>query len=449
MRLSAEECRELARRAVAMTQADEAEAVVAATDSALTRFADNRIHQNVAETDTQLSVRAVVGTRIGVASTNRLDDAGVAACCERAVASARLAPEDPEFPGLPGPEAVATPDRTSAATRAFDAEARAQAVRAIIAPSARNSLVAAGTVGVSDYAVAVANSAGVDVGMDVTDVRATVLSMGAGPGAGSGWSSFLGISAEHLEPDVLGEQAAETALRTRDAGDLDPGSYTVLLAPDAVADLMDFLGYLGFGAKSFAEGTAFTSHHEGERLFSESLAITDDALASEALGLTFDFEGQPKRVTPLVESGVVRGPVTDSYYAAKLGRENTGHALPAPNPYGPMPLNVAVAPGDTSTASMIASVERGVYVSRFHYVNVEDPMRVVLTGMTRDGTFAIENGRLARPLKNLRFTQSALDALASVLAVSKERSLVGPAEGGATLVPALLLERWAFTGQTG
>jgi Predicted Zn-dependent proteases and their inactivated homologs len=232
-------------------------------------------------------------------------------------------------------------------------------------------------------------------------------------------------------------------------GDLDPGSYTVLLAPDAVADLMDFLGYLGFGAKSFAEGTAFTSHHEGERLFSESLAITDDALASEALGLTFDFEGQPKRVTPLVESGVVRGPVTDSYYAAKLGRENTGHALPAPNPYGPMPLNVAVAPGDTSTASMIASVERGVYVSRFHYVNVEDPMRVVLTGMTRDGTFAIENGRLARPLKNLRFTQSALDALASVLAVSKERSLVGPAEGGATLVPALLLERWAFTGQTG
>jgi PmbA protein len=169
----------------------------------------------------------------------------------------------------------------------------------------------------------------------------------------------------------------------------------------------------------------------------------------ETLGLTFDFEGQPKRPTPLVESGVVRGPVTDSYYAKKLGMRNTGHALPAPNEYGPLPLNLEITAGDTRVEDMIASVERGVYVSRFHYVNVEDPMKVVLTGMTRDGTFFIQDGRFTQPVKNLRFTQSALEALSHVRAVGKHRVLVGPEGGGATLVPALLLENWNFTGQTG
>jgi predicted Zn-dependent protease len=146
---------------------------------------------------------------------------------------------------------------------------------------------------------------------------------------------------------------------------------------------------------------------------------------------------------------VAREPVTDSYYAAKFGRPNTGHALPAPNAYGPLPLNLEMAPGDATEEDMIASMGRGVYVSRFHYVNVEDPMKLVLTGMTRDGTFLIENGRISKSLKNLRFTQGVLEALSHVTAIGAERALIGPGEGGATLVPALLLERWAFTGQTG
>jgi predicted Zn-dependent protease len=141
--------------------------------------------------------------------------------------------------------------------------------------------------------------------------------------------------------------------------------------------------------------------------------------------------------------------VTDSYYARKLGLPNTGHALPAPNPYGPMPLNLEMSAGDITEGEMVASIKRGVYVTRFHYVNVEDPMKVVLTGMTRDGTFLIENGELTRPVRNLRFTQGALEALSHVGAVGSKRALIGPGEGGATLVPALLLERWEFTGQTG
>jgi PmbA protein len=149
-----------------------------------------------------------------------------------------------------------------------------------------------------------------------------------------------------------------------------------------------------------------------------------------------------------VEAGVVRGPVTDSYWAAKLGVPNTGHALPAPNPYGPLPINLDLAAGDTRVDEMIASVTRGLYVTRFHYVNVEDPLRVVLTGMTRDGTFMIEDGRLTKPVKNVRFTQSVVDALSDVEAVGDRRVLIGSEEGNANLAPALLIARWAVTGQT-
>ena len=446
MIMSPQELSALARRAVALTAADEAEAVVSADDSALTRFAGNRIHQNVAESDTVVSVRAVVGTRQGVASTNRLDESGLAACCNAAVAAARVAPEDPGFPGLPAPAPVEVRNRVSAATRAYGPEERARAAAAIIAQSAERGLVAAGTVSRSDYAVAIANSHGVDAAMGVTNLKATVLSMG-GHG-GTGWAAWLGRDAGDFAPDALGDRAAAIAERSADPGELEAGVYPVVLAPDAVSDIMDFLGYLAFSGKAVHERSSFIAGHEGERLLSERFTLTDDALAAETLGLTFDFEGVPKRRTPLVEAGVLRGPVTDSYWAARLGLPDTGHALPAPNPYGPIPLNLQVAAGDASVDDMIASVKRGLYVTRFHYVNVEDPVHVTLTGMTRDGTFLIEDGRLTRPVKNVRFTQSVVEALGAIEAVGSRRELVGPEEGGASLVPALLLSKWEITGQT-
>lgn len=446
MRVSSVEAAALARLAVSLVSADEAEAVVSVNDSALTRFANNHIHQNVAEQDASVSIRAVVGTRQGVAGTNRTDDEGLRACADAAVRAAHVAPEDPDFPGLPSPAPVETRDRVRESTQAFDAEARARAAAAIIEQSSERGLTAAGTVARTEYAVAVANSHGVDASAAVTSLKATVLSMGAD--GGSGWGSWLGGDASEFAPEALGDQAAALAQRSENPGSLDPGVYPVILAPDAVSDVMDFLGYLAFGAKDVFEKSSFISGHEGEQLLSERFSLADDALSDETLGLTFDYEGAPKRRVPLVENGVVRGPVTDSYWAARMGLANTGHALPAPNPYGPLPLNLEIAAGDTRVDDMIASVKHGLYVTRFHYVNVEDPMRAVLTGMTRDGTFLIENGRLTRPIKNVRFTQSVIDALGKVQAVGSKRRLVGPEEGGATLVPSLLLEGWEFTGQT-
>lgn len=447
MRLSEHQVAEIAQRAVRVTPADAAEAVVTSSDSALTRFAGNRIHQNVAENDSQLSVRAVLGTRTGVATTNRLDDDGIASCTAAAVEAARHAPEDPGFPGLPGDEPYEPARRDTLAAAAFGASARADAAMAIIGRSRSRGLTAAGTVSRSVFSLAVANSLGVSRTTESADVRATVLSM-HGDG-GSGWASWLGRDPSAFSPEEIGERAAGTAERSRHAIALEPGAYTVVLAPEAVSDLLDFMGFLGFGAKPFAEGGSFLVGRVGEQIVDERISIADDAGAPATIGIPFDFEGAPRHRVPLIENGVARGPVTDSYYAAKLGLPNTGHALPAPNAYGPMPLNLNLAPGDMTEAAMIASVERGVYVTRFHYVNVEDPMKLVLTGMTRDGTFLIENGELGRPVKNLRFTQNVLHALSNVRGIGAEQVLIGPGEGGATLVPALLLEGWNFTGQTG
>jgi PmbA protein len=220
-----------------------------------------------------------------------------------------------------------------------------------------------------------------------------------------------------------------------------------VLAPEAVADILDFLTFTGFSAKAVEEGRSFMSGHLGERVMSQLVTIVDDALAPHALGMSFDYEGVGRTRTALIEGGVVREPVTDSYWAAVSGRSNTGHALPAPNQFGPLPLNLEMLPGDATLDGLIGRVERGVYVTRFHYVNVEDPVPVTLTGMTRDGTFLIENGALTRPLKNLRFTQSAIEALASCEGVTAARKFVGTEEG-ASLVPGLLCTKFAITGQT-
>lgn len=425
--------------------AESAEVLGSSGSSALTRFAGNRIHQNVAEADTSVSIRAVVGSQVGVASTNRADDASISACAQAALGAARSAPHDPQFPGLPAPRPIDTVDRGVAATRDFDANARALAVRSIIEQSSSRGLTAAGGIKVTDEGIAVVNSLGVASSGSVTGIRATVLSMT--PNGGSGWASFVSSDASELAATALGDEAATLAERSEGAGDLPEGEYTVVLAPEAVADIVDFLGYLAFGAKPVHEGRSFLSGHIGEKLLDEKISITDDALAAHSLGLTFDFEGQPRQRVSLIDAGVARAFVTDSAWAARLGMQNTGHALPAPNPYGPLPLNLEMAGGDASIDELISSVSRGVYVTRFHYVNVEDPMPVTLTGMTRDGTFMIENGHLTSPLKNLRFTQNMTEALSHVGGITRERRFIGT-ESSPTLVPGLLLEKFRFTGQT-
>ncbi len=440
------EASELAHSVAEEVSAEQAECVVVGTNSSLTRFARNRIHQNVTEIDVRITVRAVNDGRTGVASTNRLDADSIRRCSDAAVQASRVAPRDPDFPGLPANGDTEPPDRRSAATIAFGPEERAGAVGAIVAQSSSRGFEAAGRVEVSDTFVAIANSFGTAAAMSVADAAASVLA--SGPGGGSGWASWTGADAADFDPDVLGSRAADLAARSADAGDLPPGSYTVVLAHDAVATLLEYLSYAAFSAKAVHEKTSFMAGAIGESMFPEAVSITDDASRRDSLGLAFDWEGVPKRRTPIIERGRVVGPVTDSYWAAKTGARNTAHALPAPNTFGPLPLDLEIAPGEATLDGMIGSVQRGLYITRFHYVNVEEPSKVVLTGMTRDGTFLIEDGRLASPVRNLRFTHSALDVLRGIRAIEGSRVLVR-ADIGAHLVPALLVDGFAVTGQTG
>lgn len=440
--------RELAIRAVELTEADAAEAVVAASNHALTRFAANRIHQNVAEEDMQVSVRAVVGSRQGVASTNRLDEESLRACCEAAARAASATPEDAHFHGLPGPAMISgreEGDRAETIADVFGPELRAAAARSMIDQSTSRGLTAAGSVEVADEVYAIANSSGVQASAVTPVLRASVLSMG--DDGGSGWGSFVGADSRAFSAPVLGDEAATLAERSANPVDLAPGSYAVVLGPEAVAELVGFLGYVGFSVKALEEQRSFMSGRMGEQVMHPSVTIVDDALSREAMGPTFDFEGQPKRRVELIKDGVASDVVTDSYWAAFTGRENTGHALPAPNSFGPLPLNLEMAAGDSTIDELVTRVQRGVYVTRFHYVNVEEPLSATLTGMTRDGTFMIEDGRFTHPLKNLRFTQSATEALSHVLGITRERRHVS-AMLGSTLVPGVLLSGFNFTGQT-
>jgi PmbA protein len=448
MTLSAAAARDLALRVVTECAGDDVEVLVMAGSEALTRFANNRIHQNVAVDDAVLRVRTVVGKRQGGASTNRLDDASISAACDAAYEAAVHAPEDPTFPGLPDPRPWERAERARESTLAFGPEERARAVGDLIAASLDadgRPLTAAGKVEVSSGAIAVASSRGVDAWAETTEFAATVLAMS--DAGGSGWDSFAGAGPEGFDPVGMGRRAADLALRGAGPQTLEPGSYTVVLGSEAVGEMLTMLAYTGLSAKALAEGRSFLGDKIGQRIMSSNVTLVDDALGPFAAGLTFDFEGMPKSRVEFVSEGVARGVVSDSYWAARLGMENTGHALPAPNAFGPYPLDLGLEAGDATLDELIGSVERGVYVTRFWYVNVDDPTTVELTGMTRDGTFLIENGRLTRPIKNLRFTQSAVTALDNVKGVGSERRLVGD-RGAGVLAPPLLVEEFGFTGQT-
>jgi predicted Zn-dependent protease len=210
------------------------------------------------------------------------------------------------------------------------------------------------------------------------------------------------------------------------------------------------MAYTGFSAVALQEGRSFMVGRMGQQIVDPRVSIWDDGASPGGLPWPFDFEGVPKQRVDLIESGVARGVVYDSYRAGKEeGKASTGHALPAPNAYGPLPLNTFFAPGDASVEEMIANTERGLYVTRFHYTRPVEPAQVIVTGMTRDGTFLIKDGELAYPVKNLRFTQSYLEALNRVEMIGSEpRLLIGLAGIARDRVPALKLGSFAFTGAT-
>jgi PmbA protein len=422
----------------------EAEVLVMTEDAALTRFANSQIHQNVAETNVVVNLRFVVGTRVGVASSGRTDEEGLKRLAASAAAIARVVEELPDWAGLPEPTPIQeVVEAYAPATAHASPELRADGVRAVIAAADAASVTAYGSFSTGTETTAVANSKGIRAGG--TRTVAQLLTVSMGPGGGTGYAESASVDATAIDAAAIGRESADKARATANAVAIDAGDYPVVLEEYAVVDLLDMLGYLGFSALAVQEERSFVEL--GKRIGSDLVTIVDDGRDPAGLPMAFDYEGVAKQRVPLLARGICAGVVYDAQTAARDGVASTGHGLPAPNAYGPFPLNGVMAAGEASREDLIGGMERGLLVTRFHYTNPVHPKLAIITGMTRDGTFLVEDGRIVGPVKNLRFTQSYLDAMAGVVAVARERKTLKGFLGG-VVVPALRLEGWTFTGTT-
>jgi len=426
--------------------ATEAEVLVMAGDSALTRFANSEIHQNVVEHSLTVNLRYVVGKRIAVVSTGKVDTEGLRSLVNRAAAIARSCEELDDWAGLSAPANGATRAAISAwsdGSAEATPEFRAEGVRAVIAAADAVGVTAYGSFSTEAEAVAVANSAGIRAAENRTSAQ--LLTVHMSPDGGTGYAEGVSMDATTIDAAAIGREAATKARAGDRAVVVEPGDYPVVLEEYAVVDITDMLGYLGFSALAVQEGRSFVE--PGRRIGSDLVTVIDDGGDREGLPMAFDYEGVVKQRVPLVEAGVCREVVYDSQTAARAGRRSTGHGLPAPNPWGPFPLNAVMSAGATPRDELIGGLDRGLLVTRFHYTNVVHPKLAIITGMTRDGTFLVEGGEIVGPVRNLRFTQSYLDALAGVSAVSSSRKTI---KGflGAAIVPALRIDAWTFTGVT-
>lgn len=428
-------------RALGSSQADETEVLIAASDSSLTRYTHNAAHESVNERNCQLSVRAVVGKRTGVAGTNRLDDAGILEVVRRAYESAKLSTEDADFPGLPGPAGAVTeiPNAYDETTATATPDMRAAAVNDVAKVMRVHSLYGAGYVSTQSDALAIANTKGVKRFHRSSDSAINIKAIGSDS---SGYAEGYSRRFDDLEPAKLAERAAKKAVASKTPRSLDPGKYTVILEPPAFREFIGYLSWIGFGAQSFEQGSSFMSGRLGQKIVGENVTIVDDYSHPMGNGIPFDFEGVPRMKVPLIERGVAKDVVYDSYYAAKLRHPNTGHALPAPNSDGPMPLNIVVAPGATSVDEMIKAVSHGVLVTRTWYIRLVDQKQTMITGMTRDGLFLIERGRLTKGLKNMRFNESIIGALGRCDLAS------APGRSESHVLPAVKIEDFHFSSGT-
>jgi len=439
-----ERIREALQTAIDYSTADQLEVLASSSTRALTRFSNNYVHQNVSETNMSISIRAVIDKKIGYASTNRLDRDSIKATVDKAIEIAGHRPPDPDFKSLPSPKPIVERDEVAQTTVSFTPEDRVNAIRKLVNVISPRNLTAAGAFSTGYTTLGVANTLGVNAVGTLSEAELKTVVMSE---TSSAFGSAVAINVEDIDIEKIALEAEEKAVQGQNPVDLKPGVYTVILEPNAVADMISFMAFAGFGALSMEEGRSFMKDKIGAQIIHPSISIWDDALDPHQIGLSFDFEGMPKQKVTFIENGIAKGVCYDSYTANKEGKESTGHALPAPNVYGPLPLNLIVAEGDSSLEQMIETSERAILVSRFHYTNLEDPLRTVLTGMTRDGTFLVEDGEIKSAVKNLRFTQSILEALKKVELVSKNRQLK-EAILGASYVPWLKISEFNFTGAT-
>jgi predicted Zn-dependent protease len=433
---------EIAKATFDRSDADETEVLVSEGRSFLTRFSGNRIHQNVGTEDAGAIVRVVVGKRTGVATASSLEPESLDEALKAARTIAMASEPLPRWPGLPAPQPVPEVEAWDEETAAASPGGRADMAGAIIAAAEAKDGEAAGAVETEDESLAIASTAGVAAAFSRT--RASLRTVVAA-GDGSGYAEGVSRRIADLDAGAVGRRAAGKADASRAPQALPPGRYDVVLEPPAIAEWLEYLAYVAFGGKDFDEGRSPVSGRLGEKVSGERVTLWDDSLDGRTLPMPFDYEGTPKRRLALIEGGVAKGVATNHYRARRLGHEaSTGHALPASSSYECFPMHLFMAGGESSAAKLVKEMERGLLVTRFHYTNILDRLRTVLTGMTRDGTFLVEDGEVVGPVKNFRYTENVLEALGRIDDMSEELTLVR----GPVVVPTVRIREVQFSGAT-
>ncbi|GGR85104.1 peptidase U62 [Micromonospora fulviviridis] len=438
----------------------EAEVVVTRADLALTRFANSFIHQNVAESGTTVRLRLHVDGRTAAGGGSLVDPDGLTALVERTLAAARLCPPDPAWPGLTPPAPVPSGAAVDEATADASPDERATRVRAFV--DAVEGLEAAGYCRTAYRSGAFANSAGHSaVGRAAEAAMDGIARTGGADGVARQCADRLA----DLDGGALGARAAAKARAAADPVELPPGRYEVVLEPAAVADLLQNLAWYGFNGKRYAERQSFAE--PGAAQFDPAVTLVDDPL--HASGLPYDLEGTPRRALPLVEAGTTRAVAHDRRSGAEAGTGSTGHGMVGASTFGPLPRNLRLLPtggtaevatgplsagvtgavADPDTAALVAGMARGLLVSDFWYTRVLDPKQLVVTGLTRNGVWLVEDGVPTRAVRDFRFTESYPRALGPGRVLGLGRAPVRQpdrVDGFWWEAPALRLASWNFTG---
>jgi PmbA protein len=425
--------------------------------SAITRYAKDQIHQNALADETYVQARVAVKNAVGVASANSLEPADLRRLIADARAAAELSVPNADWPGLAGPATIGEPRSFDVATAEADAAAQAAPIRQIAGAAKAKGMRAAGThqVELVEEAVANSNGAAAYAPMTWAYLRALVLT----DQGGSGWGEDLAQRTAALDAAGVAERAIAKAARDHDRAQLDPGDYEAVFEELALAEVLRFVSLTGLTGQTLKDGRSFMAAADGKTRFGESvtgpkLSLWEDALDPRTLAIPFDPEGTPKKRVTLVERGIARAVVHDRQSARWSGTQSTGHAAD-PRRYAPggHAGNLTMAGGDATREQLIASVKKGVLITRFHYTNTPDPKRATMTGTTRDGTFLIENGEITRALANVRYRMSALDLFNGLELLTPTRLVRDwwSSNGMGSIVclaPAVKVARATFTGSS-
>jgi predicted Zn-dependent protease len=444
--LSLEECRRLfgeVLRAAKSFGVSDVEALLAGHREALTRFANNTIHQNVAEQAQWLSIRVLIDHKTARATTNRFDAGSIRAVVEQAIALTKSVAADPDLLPLPEPSPIPRLARFDSDTADAAPIDRAKGVSEAIRIVEGAGQTAAGIYSTGQAVEAIFNSRGVEGWHSETSAQFSITAMA---GDSSGWAKASTTARSTTDPVEFARRASDKARLSAHPQELPPGHYTVILEPAAVLDLVGQM-FGDFSATALEDQRSFLTDRLGKKLFGENIHIYDDAAHPLQSGVPYDGEGVPRRKLTLVEAGVPRDVAYSRSSARRAGVEPTGHGFPLPNEIGEAPMNIVIAGGNTSLDEMIASTPHGILVTRLWYIREVEPYEKIMTGMTRDGTFLIEDGRLAAGLRNFRFNQGIIELLNQVEAMSAAVRASGE-EAFDMVAPAMKVGGFHFTEVT-